>query len=667
MSTWESVGIETKGKHGRFYVVCPKCSSERKKKNVPCLTVNDEVGNRWWKCAHCSWSGNLDAYDKYETVRTKSRMPAKPREIYSPAVMEKLFIPKGISANTAKSAKVFEIGAWSEEKFGQVAFPFYFQGNLVNVKYRRLEYGTNLTLSNGETRYLSKNWQLKKEDGAKVCYWGLEMLDFEVSQDLIITEGETDRLTWLECGFVNVLSVPNGAINENDTNIQDKIAFAMDEWVVANVYPKVKRFFIATDDDGPGIRLANELASIYGKNKSYLIKYAGRKDINEVFVGEKKEDKDLKPLGKEGVTNCFEAATPYPVGGIVTFDMIEGKVDQMALTGFKRGHVLGAGHENGIDKFISLSQPYLAGITGIPGMGKSSFWRWYMSQQSAKNNLRWALFVPDSRPEEREITKICEIIAGAKWEMNKPWSMSDIQRRRAKDFVREYFYLVKPDRHNVELLKRLGREDVSVKSLDGLKYYFETLKSQYNIFGYEIDAWNKIEHQKPNGVTDESFVSKQLDYILTMNQELELFGSIIAHPTKLERIKGSRNYDAPDMYNVKGSSAWYEKVDLGITIHRQRFRRIHVGDEGRRKIYKEVRDNSYPTQIIINKIKQAEIGEEGELEMYMDWKKAETFIYEKPDYYDADANDDFAKKKDEGIAEDKDGLGGLFNSHDLPF
>lgn len=50
MSTWESVDIQTKGKTGRFYVVCPKCSSDRKKKNIPCLTVNDEVGNRWWKC-----------------------------------------------------------------------------------------------------------------------------------------------------------------------------------------------------------------------------------------------------------------------------------------------------------------------------------------------------------------------------------------------------------------------------------------------------------------------------------------------------------------------------------------------------------------------------------------------------------------------------------------
>ena len=131
---------------------------------------------------------------------------------------------------------------------------------------------------------MSKNWNLKKEDGAEYIYWGLDYLDWDKSKDLIITEGETDLLTWVEVGMdanANLLSVPNGAINEKDVNITDKIAFALDPFVIENVYNKAERVFLATDDDGPGHRLREELSAIIGKDKCFIIKYKGRKDINE--------------------------------------------------------------------------------------------------------------------------------------------------------------------------------------------------------------------------------------------------------------------------------------------------------------------------------------------------------------------------------------------------
>jgi twinkle protein len=650
MTTFDSLGIDTKGKSGRFYVTCPKCSSDRKKSKIPCLTVNSESGNNWFKCQHCTFSGNLEAYDKYNKIRERSKYPSVIPDIYGQDAMSMLFIPKGIKAVTAKNRGIYEIAPFSHETKGQVAFPYFYQGNLVNVKFRRLEYGKSITLPNGEERYLSKNWQIKKEDGAKVCYWGLNRLDFEISQDLIICEGEMDALTWDEAGFSNALSVPNGAINEADKNFDEKLEFAKDEWVVKNVYARARRVFLALDDDGSGRRMRDELAAIIGKSKCYIIEYGGRKDINEVHAGEK--SKNLEALGVNGVQLCFENAKPYPVGGIITFDMIEKVLDSMSADGFKRGFTLnGEFDSTGVDKYLSIKKPYLAVITGIPSMGKSSWWRWYMTRQSMKNSVKWGLFVPDSRPEEREIAKICEIMVGAKWELNKPWSMTAPQRLRAKEFVREYFYLIKPDKRNSELIARISQGKQGVKGLDSLFYYLETLKRQYNIFGYCFDAWNKVEHQKPSGITDEAFVSQQLDRVLEFNEEVGLFGSIIAHPTKLEKIKGSRNYDAPDLYNVKGSSAWYEKADIGISIHRYKYKKVQVGTEGKRAVYREVRDNSAATQVIINKIKQNEIGEEGDFEMFMDWRAAETFVYSKPDYYDEAGDGDFNKQIAEKQAE----------------
>jgi len=658
MVTWESIGISTKGKTGRFYTVCPKCSSDRKKAKVPCLTVNDEPNDRWWNCHHCGWCGNLESFERYEKIWQKSKMPSVIRDIFSPAVMEMLLIPKRISAKTATLCKVYEVAPWAAEKYNQVAFPYYYRGNLANVKFRRLEYDISITLPSGEERYLSKNWQLKKDDGAKVCWWGLEMLNFEENQDIIIAEGETDRMTWIENGFPNVLSVPNGGINPEIENLPEKLEFAKDEWIVKNIYPKVNRFILALDDDAAGNRMKDELAAIFGKRRCWVVTYGGRKDINEVHAGNLK--KELSPLGKQGVEDCFNNAKPYPVGGIFTFDMIAPKLEEIAINGFKRGYIIGAEHDHGINQLISLKQPFLGVITGIPKMGKSSWWRWYITQQSLKNGLKWGLFVPDSRPEEREIAKICEVMVGAKWEKNKPWSMNDTQRARAKDFVREFFYLIKPDSRNQELLKHLGREEISVRSLQSLKYYFESLKVQHNIFGYVIDAWNKIEHHKPNGMTDEHFISKQLDFMLEINYELELFGSIVAHPTKMEKEKdGSGNYTVPDLYNVKGSSAWFEKADWGLSIHRKKYRRIKIGMDGRKVIYKYIRDPTFPTQVIITAIKHDEIGKEGEIDMFMDWKKAETFTYTMPDYYETSSQDDIVP--DTEVPDD------IIEDDDLPF
>lgn len=635
---FSDIGIETKNKTGRFSVTCPKCNDDRKKKNIPCLTVNDEPNNRWWHCNHCTFSGNLDIYekqqDKFNSIRQKSRMPMVIPDLYTPSVNTMFCGPKNISMKTLNHWGIYEIPALPNEKYPCVAFPFKKQGLLVNVKFRRLEYNVTITTKEGEEKYLAKNWQLKKEDGAEVCYWGLNNLDWERSRDLIITEGETDLLTWHEAGVeANLLSVPNGAPSPNDRNISEKMAFACDKWVIENVYDKAERVFLATDDDGPGQRLREELASIIGKRKCFVVKYNGRKDINEVLSGD--VSKNLDPLGKKEVIKCLENAYPYPIKGIMTIDHVYDSMMNIAENKEQKGFTIG---DPLIDSYLSLKPLLLATITGIPSHGKTSWWRWYVAKQSLKNNLKWAMFVPDSRPVEREYIRLAEIIAGKRWEKNKPWSMSEVQRKRAIDFIREFFVIVNPDEKNTELIRGLNGEKVDNKTLDSLFWYFETLKKQNNIFGFWIDAWNKVDHQRPRDLTEEAYIGKSLDKILSYNENFNLFCGVIAHPTKME--KKDPNYEPPDLYNIKGSSAWYEKSDIGITAYRKKYEKKVIGYQGKKAIYQWFRNNKFPTDIIINKMKFDELGKEGDFQMFMDWYHSESFVHEKPKYYDSvDDND----------------------------
>lgn len=625
---WKDLGIELKNHgNGKHYTTCPQCSHTRTKKNVPCLTVNVEPNNNWFHCNHCSFEGNLEVLtlrqEKSNKLYQKARIPKVLPEVYSKPVMD--FLKKrGISPGIIQAKGVFEINLF-HEPVPTLAIPYKRQGVLFNVKYRRLDYDRMITYPDGSEKYLAKNFNMSLDDGAEYIYYGLNDLNPEY-KDLIICEGEIDRWTWLESMIeANVLSVPNGAPNVNDKDIEKKMAFARDSWVINNVYNKHDRVFLSTDDDGPGKRLCEELAAIIGKDKCYIIKYGGRKDINEVHAGAGEHP----PMGISGVIKCFESAEPYPVRGIITIDSALDKLMMLAEKKEQKGFTIG---DVIVDKYISIQPPLMMVTTGIPGQGKTSWWRWYAAKQAMKNNLKFAAFPPDSRPVEREYARLAEIYVGKRWEKNKPWSMSEQQRTRAIDWIRDHFIIVNPDEKNHELLKALNGNKVGEKTWDSLFWYFENLKKKHGIFGYWIDAYNKVEHQKPKDMTDEAYIGKNLDMIIKFNTNFDLFSNIIAHPTKLERK--DPNYFPPDLYNIKGSSAWFERTDIGATIYRKKYEKVRCGGTDKKPEYKWERNNQFPTDIIITKQKFSELGEEGDFSMFMDWIRGEIFVHERPKYYD---------------------------------
>src|SRR5215471_10073706 len=74
-----------------------------------------------------------------------------------------------------------------------IAFPYIEHGVTVNEKYRELP---------------KTFWQRK---GGRKTFWNSDVLDDPHLQQLVITEGEPDALTAIECGFPHSVSVPDGA------------------------------------------------------------------------------------------------------------------------------------------------------------------------------------------------------------------------------------------------------------------------------------------------------------------------------------------------------------------------------------------------------------------------------------------------------------------------
>lgn len=208
--TWEEIGIFGIDKTGKKYMLCPKCKESRKKENQRklCLTVNNEIGNRWYKCHNCSFSGNLDLMKDLSKVKEKSRMPDEIPMVYSQEVQNFLF-KKDIPPNIAREQKLYEIKN-GENTF--LCFPVFYRNQIVNVKFRNLGFGINNA---------PKFYQINKDDGAMFVFSGLDDIDTD-HKEVIITEGETDKLTWISAGYKNVISVPQGAPAINAKNLDRK-------------------------------------------------------------------------------------------------------------------------------------------------------------------------------------------------------------------------------------------------------------------------------------------------------------------------------------------------------------------------------------------------------------------------------------------------------------
>ena len=160
MKTFDDFGIKIPSrKSGQVNVPCPECSSHRRKKKAPCLSVNVEEGV--WLCHHCGWSGNL-ANGKHSSADSALhwRKPryTKPESLPSTDLkpeMLKWFGDRCISEQTLIENKIGSKKVYMpqlEDMSQSIAFPYFKDGELINVKYR--DGHKNFRLEAGAQRYL---------------------------------------------------------------------------------------------------------------------------------------------------------------------------------------------------------------------------------------------------------------------------------------------------------------------------------------------------------------------------------------------------------------------------------------------------------------------------------------------------------------------------------
>jgi len=527
----EGIRVKCKGL-GTVKTVCPKCSSSRKNKSDPCLSVTFEPNGAVYLCHHCGFTGGVTdrSPDDIRAPRHRSAL-IKPNFIpQAPAdTMIEWFALRGISQGTLFRAGVTRVEVWmSDGGTGKVepviAFPYMRNVEVVNVKYR------------------TKDKRFRQEKGAEKVFYGLDMIGD--AKEIYIVEGEIDALSLREIGFANVLSVPDGApknVRDEPINPDEDVKFSY-VWNCREELAAVEKFILATDADGPGQALSEELARRFGREKCWRVTWPdGRKDANEVLVYD----------GAEALCNELVRAKPWPIDGIHEADDYRKEVIELYRVG--RARALSTGWDN-LDKHMTIAEGQLSIVTGIPNSGKSEFVDAIMVNMALR--FRWAFAICSfENPPSEHLSKFAEKYLDAPfWDGPTP-RMSEPHLERALDWAQGYFTFIRADGDRV------------VTTLDWILEKAGAAVMRYGIRGVVIDPWNEIEHQRPNNMTETEYIGQSLSKIKKFATQRGVHVWIVAHPSKIHGEAGKAT-PVPSLYDISGSANWANKADLGIVVYR---------------------------------------------------------------------------------------------------
>jgi len=478
---------------GQIYTKCPKCSDDRKKKNVKCLGVN--LDKQIWHCNHCNWKGSLSK-KQYKIPKWENKTELSDRVV-------EWFSKRGISQNTLIEMKVTESKEWMPQVQSErnvICFNYFKDGLLVNVKYR-----------DG-----AKNFKLYKD--AELVFYNLDGI--KEAEEVIIVEGEIDCLTMVQLGYTNCISVPNGATNgTNNLQYFDNCY---------QYFEAVKSVVIATDNDEPGQRLAEELARRIGIEKCFRADLGEFKDVNEIYC-------------KTGKVE-FKEIKPFPIQGIFSVDNHWDGFLKLLKNGFPKGWK----PRGKIGEMLSIHPGYTTIITGIPGHGKSEVLDQLLLQLCLDYNLKGCFFTPENRPTELHILKLIEKMIG-----RSAWRCNELEIKKVKEFLDECIYWVYPeDGYTLESILEKVKQAVT----------------RFGINWFVIDPWNKLEHQYSESET--KYVSESLDKISNFNHKHGTHCFIVAHPTKMKMDAQTGKYEVPNLYHISGSANFYNKADIGLTMYK---------------------------------------------------------------------------------------------------
>ncbi|XVF23032.1 hypothetical protein REPUB_Repub13aG0003300 [Reevesia pubescens] len=525
-------------------LMCPSCNGGDSEEISLSLFISQDGCSASWLCfrAKCGWKGYTKAFadgkSSFESFSRVNKVKVKRQITVESLQLEPLcnqliayFAERMISAETLKRNAVMQKKSMDEIA---IAFTYWRKGDLVNCKYRDIA---------------KRFWQEK--DTEKIFY-GLD--DIEDASDIIIVEGEMDKLAMEEAGFRNCVSVPDGApasVSQKEIPAEEQDTKYQYLWNCKEYLKKASRIILATDGDPPGQALAEELARRLGRERCWRVKWPKKTDVDHF----KDANEVLMYLGPSVLKDVIENAELYPIRGLFNFRDFFDEIDKYyhRTLGYEFGVSTGW---RALDDLYNVVPGELTIVTGVPNSGKSEWIDALLCNLNESVGWKFALCSMENKVRDHA-RKLLEKYSRRPFFDTSYGSsverMSAEELEEGKKWLSDTFFLIRCEND----------------SLPSIKWVLDLARAavlRHGVRGLVIDPYNELDHQRPVSQTETEYVSQMLTKIKRFAQHFSCHVWFVAHPRQLHHWIGA----PPNLYDISGSAHFINKCDNGIVIHRNR-------------------------------------------------------------------------------------------------
>jgi twinkle protein len=397
------------------------------------------------------------------------------------------------------------------------------------------EYRENDQVVKRKFRKLPKEKFWQEPVGIDSLLWNVDALAVAAQrgEPLVITEGELDAISAIQAGCAWTVSVPDGApppTTTDSTDYDSKFKFLQRN---RESLGKLKRIILATDNDGPGRKLRDELIRRLLPGRCSFVEYPPDcKDLNDVLI----------KYGSEEVFKRVAEAKPCPVMGLYEIDDYPEIDFEFFQTGWST-----------LDPHLRLFFGEFMVVTGIPQHGKSTWVMQLLVQMSALHGWRSVVFSPEmpAQPFMANMLYCMRACTGI-----------DRVLPEHRAWVKDRFKFIgaNPDR----------KADSPDFHIDWLMEMTQNAIDRFGVRVMVIDPFNEMEHNRRRDETITEYVGRFIKELKAFAQRRDLILIIVAHPVKQQRSKASGKFEhPPSLYDISDSAHWYNKCDHGLVIWRE--------------------------------------------------------------------------------------------------
>ena len=537
---------------GKYDCECPFCSAERKAKNkhkkVCRVWIEEDTASYY--CVHCGVKGFV--HEDKPIKKIKKYIRPDVRILNNLGFKSELFFKnRGLSVQTAK-----DLGVFVSNKFGKpmMAYPYFKNGVIVNVKYRGIDEKTFI----------------QEKDGEPVLY---NYDNCFGEKEIIIVEGENDVLAFREVGIKNVVSIPAGSVNQEISSDEESSKFDFIKNSQA-LFDSCEKIILALDSDSAGQAMTKSLIDRLGRAKCYIVDWS-------VYDVEGKDANDFLKQDKNILQDAINNAKPVPLRGIVRAGDDLDDFEEYLLRG--NSNAISTGYEN-LDSLIKFEYGNFITVTGYPGSGKSNFATSLVYNLAKKYGIKSLFCAFENSPNQLK-KRWGQMMLGRPTINATEELLNDL--RPHYKFMDEHFFIL--------------QDFTTTLTVDNIIEMAEQAIIQYGIKCMIIDPLNKIEFTKTKNITED--IGSMLNKLICFAKKYKILLFLVAHPTKpAERGKlGSQSI--PSGFDISGSANFLNMSDVIITVHRKQ---DEYGNKGKK------------TKVLVSKVRDTDYGHEGSCYFHYD-------------------------------------------------